>query len=355
MENFDIDKFRLKKFFIENNYIPSSWRDATNFFNSYYGLNTLSSFSKKIVVKDEIVEVKVDSSYPFGAFIPEVWGTLNETEKVNAINMVKNYFVNMDLLNKQRIDISFIPPAINDNSEAGFAIGLKKNNALLYVNEKYILASADNEGMHLLGILIHELTHASQRMTQLNLNENTLESFDDFAKITSNTCDLSKSIDELSFKEIVNNGVIKFSESEINTIIEMFTDANFVAIAKRLLYSTLPFEIAAEKRATRIYCQIAKDMYKKYGTMTRVMYKQYYKQFGEYLTQKQGYKIEEDDYEQLSKISVLMCSNETRPFAIKHLMDLYLNKSLTKKVDDKIVKRAIDNMSSEYVETHQNI
>lgn len=347
---YEVDKFRLKNLFEQNGFEPETMGDAINFFNAYYGLNTIDCFVKKIVVNDDVVEVKVDTAYPFGAFIPQVWGQLTETERVNAINMVKNYFVKMDLLNKQKIQLSFIPPEKDCKADAGFMLGFKNVNSFLYVNEKFILASTDEEGMQLLGILIHELTHASQRMTQLNLNKYSIHTFNDFYKNTINSSDLNNKLKKSSMEDYVSINKNDFSQEEMEIIKQMLDDDKFKVI-KHILYTTLTNEMAAENRAKRMYYQIAKDMYKKYGVITRTTYKELYKKFGERANQKFDFVIRDDDYEKFTKIGILFCCEETRSVAIKHLIDFYTNKQLTKKISDKLVKYAFDTLSRSYVES----
>lgn len=355
MDNFKLDKFRLIRFFNEHSYTPQSWEDATHFFNGYYGLMPHSSFTKQMIVKNEIVDVEVNDAYPFGAFLPEVWEQLNETEKINAINMVKNYFVDRDLLKTQKIEFSCIPTGEGITAEAGFSLGKSGKNALLYVNEKYILTSVSTDGLKLLGCLIHEFTHASQCMEQENLNKKTIDSFNDFSKITVKSRELKTLLSTLNTQFVLENkGEVEFSEDEINTLNEMLSpnNAEFDSI-KHLLYTTLPREMAAENRATRMYQKIGKDLYKKYGTFIRFMYEPNYKKYGKVMQENADYTFKDEDYDELGKIDMLLCCYDTLPYATKHLIDLYTNKQLTQKVDDNMVKYAINSIAQNYIEQQE--
>lgn len=353
MEKFELDKqkTRLVNFFKEYSYVPQSWADATHFFNGVLGLMPHTSFTKYIAVKNEVVDVDIDDAYPFGAFLPEVWKQLNKSEKLNAINMVKNYFVDRDLLQVQKIEISCIPNSLGLTAEAGFQIGKSGKNAVMYVDEKYILTEMDNDGLKLLGILIHEFTHASQHMTHDNLNRKNIDSFDDFAKTVITSKDLDSYLNTISAQFVLKNkGDVEFSEDEIEILNDMLrSDNNEFASIKHLLYTALPSEVGAENRATRMYKKIGKDMYKKYGTFIRVMYEPNYKKYGKLMQEKAGYLFKDEDYEELGKIDILLCCYQTMPYAVKHLIDLYTNKKLTSKVDNSLVDYAINSTAEHYI------
>ncbi len=334
---------------MEHDYEPESYLDAVNFFNGYYGLLPKASFVIQAPINDEVVDVLVDESYPFSAFIPEVWNMLTISQRMTAINMVKNYFVNRDQLNQsKKLRLSFIS-AYQDNTGASAYIATYDSHRMLYVNDKYLFLNTESS-LELLANLFHELTHVSQRDKQERIVKQNITDAQTFSKLVIDSYSTLKILRNVLNEWQINN-VIKvnktvrgnLTDEDINTLLEMSKPNNQeTSYLIQLLYASLPYEAGAENRASKLYSQVVKDFKDRYGYKARYYREEYYMQYARFLEHKYGYKLSKDDILNFGKVNALISNFDTLGEGLKVLAELYRNKQLTYTVNEKDYKSAVE-------------
>ena len=170
---FESLKNELKQFCIKNRYIPTNPSEFNEFIIKNYKLDNLHDFvvntPKPIIIKNKPVrKIQINSNQPYYACIPIVWQTMTDAQKIQSTKMMFECIYNLNsarLLGKPQLVFIDNDPK---SKRRGGQITTDKLD-LLYIALNFVLTS--KSGLDVLGVIIHEFTHAEQAYDREKIQE----------------------------------------------------------------------------------------------------------------------------------------------------------------------------------------
>lgn len=352
----------VQQIFVDQDYLPMNFYDADNFIKSIYNVGDKDSF--EVDLKDDlfvngknIEKVVVSNLDPFDAFVPQVWNSMTISQKLNTISMTFEYYCNRVTYTKNHKPKLMFMIAPFSKATKGF---YAPKQDILYISFYHIL---NNKLAYLdiVSTIAHELTHKRQyhEIDQLKKHGVKYEEMNDYYKSLYffRSEKFMNKLNNIIFnwfsldtnpEEYIKRGI--FSSEQVEMLKNIRTSReiyNEWTLLLNFIYSNHPIEVGAQNSEKKHYYQILNQRLEKYNLQYPFNSKSTASAVnGAYLFQR-GYLIDDEDINNLEKLNVILSNTDDEKLimeGLKYLLDVMIEKEVTKKVDFVNYNEFIDNL-----------